>query len=73
MMTTTRTYATVRAADASRCSCSGATSYTAAAAEGGYVRVCRWGGASSPNDMRAHGPRGAVIADGTDAVMQLLT
>ena len=65
------TYRTVSAADRRTCGCAGATSYTAPTRGGGFVRVCRWGGASRPTDMRAHGPRLATL-DGVGAVEALL-
>ena len=65
------TYQTATAADRRTCGCAGAHSYTVPTARGGFVRVCRWGSAAAPSDLRAHGPRGADL-DGVREVEALL-
>ncbi len=57
-----RPFVSVAGAARCTCSCAGASSYVAEVADG-FVRVCRWGSAGNPSDMRIHGRGGAVLAD----------
>lgn len=62
-----RPYSTPAGADSVSCECSGAHSYTAEV-RGGFVRVCRWGSAAAPSEMRVHGHGG----DGVRTVTKLI-
>jgi len=57
------TWMTQRGAERARCGCCGCHS---------FVRICWWGSSVNPQDIRIHGPRGRVLADGVRTSLEFL-